>query len=141
VTGFLAALAFTGWMPPLAAFAAIAGFGLAASALLTALYLGIGLLAFWITDVSPVFWVWQKLLFVLGGLMLPIGLYPEWMQRVAALTPFPVILAGPASFVLEGGAVAPHLLAGRLAAWCGLTIAMLWWLYARAAAKLSINGG
>lgn len=141
MTGFLSALAFTGWIPPAQALAAVAAFGLIASALLMALHLGIGLLAFWIEDVTPVFWVWQKLLFILGGLMLPIGLYPEWMQRLAALTPFPVILAGPASLVLEGAAVAPSVLAGRLAVWCGLTVAMLWWLYLRAAAKLTINGG
>ena len=48
-------------------------FGLAAAALLTALHVWIGLLAFWLHDVSPVYWVCQKLLFVLGGLMLPLA--------------------------------------------------------------------
>jgi ABC-2 type transport system permease protein len=86
-------------------------FGSIAAGLLTGLHVGIGPLAFWLDDVSPVFWVWQNMLFVFGGLMLPIGIYPEVMQRIAALTPFPVILAGPASFVLDGGATAPEVLA------------------------------
>jgi ABC-2 type transport system permease protein len=141
VTAFCCAFAFTGWIPPLRALAAVAGFGLVASALLTALYVGIGLLAFWLEDVSPVFWIWQKLLFVLGGLMLPIALYPAWMQRLAALTPFPAILAWPASFVLEGAAVAPAMLAGRLVIWASLTALAVRWLYSRATNRLTLNGG
>jgi ABC-2 type transport system permease protein len=67
----------------------VAPFGIVASALVTAWYLGIGLLAFWLHDVAPVYWVWQKLMFVLGGLLLPLELYPAFIQRVAAFTPFP----------------------------------------------------
>ena len=46
------------------------------------------------------YWVWQKLMFVLGGLMLPLELYPAFVQRAALFTPFPSLLAAPASFVL-----------------------------------------
>jgi ABC-2 type transport system permease protein len=99
---FLCAFVFTGWIPPFRVLALIGVFGLIASALLTALDVVIGLLAFWLDDVTPVYWVWQKLLFVGGGLMMPIQLYPSVIQRVAAFTPFPSILAGPASFVLDG---------------------------------------
>jgi len=140
-TAFLCAFAFTGWVPPWRALAAVALFGSIAIALLTALHLGIGLVAFWIGEVTPVFWVWQKLLFVFGGLMLPIRLYPPMMQRLAALTPFPDILAGPASFVLDGEAVAPHVLVLRLAMWCVATTAVLLWMYARARRALTVNGG
>src|SRR5262245_32852594 len=106
VTAFLCAFAFTGWTPPLHALLIVVPFGFAASALMTALYLWIGLLAFWLQEVSPVFWLWQKLMFVLGGLMLPLELYPAFVQRAAAFTPFPALLAGPAAFVLGDGFVA-----------------------------------
>jgi ABC-2 type transport system permease protein len=121
---------------------AVGVFGLLASALLTALYLGIGLLAFWLEDVSPVFWVWQKLLFVLGGLMLPLHLYPEPLQRIALLTPFPVVLFGPGSLVLgDPGTAALGALAGRLAVWSVITGLTLRWLYRRTSATLLLNGG
>ena len=77
VTACVCAFVFTGWMPSLTVLACVVPFGLAAAALLTALYLWIGLLAFWLEDVSPVYWVSQKALFVLGGLMMPIELYPD----------------------------------------------------------------
>jgi ABC-2 type transport system permease protein len=140
-TAFLCAFAFTGWVPPWSSLAAVVLFGTIAIGLLTAFHLAIGLVAFWIGEVTPVFWVWQKLLFVFGGLMLPIRLYPPIMQRLAALTPFPDILAGPASFVLDGEAVAADVLVVRLAMWCVATTAIVQWMYARARRALTVNGG
>ena len=117
-------------------------FGLAASALLTALDLGIGLLAFWLDDVAPVYWVWQKLMFVLGGLMMPIELYPAFIQRAAAFTPFPTLLAGPASFVLATALVSPAALArSPRRSGAASTALAVSWMFRRAASTLTINGG
>src|SRR5207244_7716707 len=33
----------------------------------------IGLAAFWIQEVNPIYWIWEKLLFMLGGLILPLA--------------------------------------------------------------------
>jgi len=109
--------------------------------LITALYLGIGLLAFWLQDVAPVYWVWQKLMFVLGGLMLPIELYPAFVQRAAFFTPFPSLLAAPASFVLGTHLVTPGALAGRLVVWSVATAAGVSWIFRRAVTTVTINGG
>ena len=141
VTAFACALAFTGWMPPLGAVATVVPFGIVAAALLTALYVWIGVLAFWLQDIWPVFWVWQKLMFVLGGLMLPLELYPRIVQRVAVLTPFPAMLFGPASFLLETAAITPGVLALKLAFWCVATAVVVQWMFRRAVAALTVNGG
>lgn len=132
---------FTGWTPPPTALLVVVPFGFAASALITALYLGIGLLAFWLQDVAPVYWVWQKLMFVLGGLMLPLELYPAFIQRAAVLTPFPSLLAEPASFVLSTNPVAPGALAKSLVLWAGATVFMVSWIFRRAVTTVTINGG
>jgi ABC-2 type transport system permease protein len=141
VTAFFGAFAFTGTVPPLSALLTVVPFGLAAAALMTALHLWIGLLAFWLHDVSPVYWVWQKLTFVLGGLMLPVTLYPELVQQAAALTPFPVLLAGPASFVLGSSLVTPGVLARNLAIWSIVAALVLGWTFRRATSALIVNGG
>jgi len=141
LTAFVCAFAFTRWTPPLAALLVVVPFGFAASALITALYLGIGLLAFWLQDVAPVYWVWQKLMFVLGGLMLPLELYPAFVQRAALFTPFPSLLAAPASFVLGTHLVAPGALAGRLVGWSVVTVLGVTWIFRRAVSRLTINGG
>jgi ABC-2 type transport system permease protein len=141
LTAFLCAFAFTASTPPPGALVMVVPFGLVASALITALHLLIGLLAFWLQDVSPVYWVWQKLMFVLGGLMLPLALYPESIQRAAAFTPFPALLAGPASFVLQNGSVTPGALALDLMIWWGATALAVHWIFRRATSALTVNGG
>lgn len=141
LTAFLCAFAFTGSTPPVAVLLVVVPFGIAASALITALYLGIGLLAFWLHDVAPIYWVWQKLMFVLGGLMLPIQLYPTLVQRAAAVTPFPSLLAAPASFMLGARLVSPGALAISLALWSGATAFAVSWIFRRAVSTVTINGG
>jgi len=141
VAAFVCAFAFTGSTPPLSALVILVPFGFAAAALMTALSLWIGLLAFWLQEVSPVYWVWQKLMFVLGGLMLPLDLYPAFIQRAAAFTPFPTLLAGPASFVLRDALITPIALARDLAIWSGVTALAVTWMFRRATSALTINGG
>ena len=140
-TAFCCAYAFTGWVPPADRLGIVALFGLAAAALLTALYLTLGLLAFWLQDVTPVYWVWQKLLFIFGGLMLPIEVYPRFIQAAAGFTPFPSLLGRPASFVLGSATVTPVSLAAGLMAWSCVTAVVVGWLFQRALAKVTINGG
>ncbi len=141
IVAFCCALLFTGWIPPLDALMVFVPLGLAASALLTALYVPLGLLAFWLHDMTPVFWVWQKLLFVLGGLMLPLQLYPQLIQQLAVATPFPSLLAGPASFVMGRGVATPAILSGRLAIWFCVTALATTWLFRRAVSNVTVNGG
>jgi ABC-2 type transport system permease protein len=141
LTAFFCAFAFTGWTPPLSALLIVVPFGLAASALMTALHLWIGLLAFWLHEVSPVYWVWQKLMFVLGGLMLPLELYPRFIQSAAVFTPFPALLAGPASLVLGNHFVTPFALARSLVLWSVVTAVAVSWIFRRASSSLTINGG
>jgi ABC-2 type transport system permease protein len=141
LTAFVCAWVFTGWTPPPAVFLRVVPFGLAAAAVITGLYLVIGLLAFWLHDVSPVYWVGQKLMFVLGGLMLPLPVYPVFIQNAAAFTPFPSVLFGPASFVLREGGADTAALAWRLALWGAATAWSVWWIFNRAVKALTINGG
>ena len=52
------------------------------------LYVLVGLLAFWLRRVMPAMLIVQKLSFLLGGLLAPISLYPDWLFGFAAATPF-----------------------------------------------------
>jgi ABC-2 type transport system permease protein len=141
IAAFCCAFVFTGWIPPVTGLALVVPLGLLASLLLTAIHVPLGLLAFWLHDATPVFWVWQKLLFVLGGLMLPLELYPPVVQQVAAATPFPSLLAGPASFVMGAAVVTPATLVRRLFIWSCVTALATAALYRRALSNVTVNGG
>lgn len=115
--------------------------GLVAAMVVTLFHVGIGVAAFWLGDVAPAYWIWQKLLFVLGGLLLPLQFYPALFVRIARLTPFPALLAGPASLATREPLMPVGVLLPTLAFW-----AVLGWLIARAAfgravRRLHVNGG
>jgi len=141
VAAFGCAMAVTHQAPGIGAFARVVAFGLAAMIPLAGLYILIGLAAFSVDAVSSIYWIVQKLLFILGGLMLPLTLYPEWLQRIAAATPFPALLAGPAAFMLGADADAARSLAWQLGVWSGAIAVAARLLFHRAEQSLQVNGG
>lgn len=56
----------------------------------------IGLTAFWLEEVMPVYLIYQKLLFTIGGLFLPLEMFPVWLQKIAGWLPFRFIANAPA---------------------------------------------
>ncbi|MBM3152202.1 MAG: ABC transporter permease [Chloroflexi bacterium] len=123
-----------GW---LLAFAAMLGAWLI-NFCLTAL---IGLLAFVTEDVAPFEWIYQKMIFILGGMLIPIDFYPEWLQDLARALPFSHLMYGPAKLFVrpEWGAFL-ELLAWQ-AAWVALLGGTLAISYQLGIRRLAINGG
>jgi ABC-2 type transport system permease protein len=76
----------------------------------------IGLMTAWIGPPAPVYWIWQKLVFVFGGLFLPLTLYPGWLRQIGEATPFGAMLFHPASLVLDASPAAVL----RVFAWQGV---------------------
>ena len=101
----------------------------------------IGLSAFWIVDTNPVYWIWQKLGFVLGGLLFPLELYPDWLRRIALFTPFPNLCwaSGRSAFGFTPREAALLFAQGLL--WAACFALALFWLSRRARARLTVNGG
>lgn len=101
----------------------------------------IGLSAFWIEEVMPVFWIYQKLLFTLGGLFLPLEMFPDWLRRIAEWLPFQFIAYAPArSFVAFEAKFALRAVAGQIAYVLALTtlVTLVW---RRAQRRLVMHGG
>jgi ABC-2 type transport system permease protein len=88
-TAGLAALALSGRsLPPPGAWPALLLLGSLGCVLGMLLNVLVGLAAFWMRRVQPAMLVMQKLDFLLGGLVAPISLYPDWLFDVARATPF-----------------------------------------------------
>ena len=85
----LIALALSGRVvPPAAAFVYVAILGVFGVVIGVLLLTLVGLSAFWVRRVLPPYLIMQKSIFLLGGLFAPISLYPLWLYRFAAATPF-----------------------------------------------------
>jgi ABC-2 type transport system permease protein len=102
---------------------------------------GLGITAFWLGDIAPVYWIWQKLTFVLGGLLLPLTVYPDWVIRIARATPFSAVLAGPASFVLGRPVFGSGTLVLALVGWASVAGLMATAAFRIAVKRLQLNGG
>jgi ABC-2 type transport system permease protein len=124
----------SGWLLTLIAIAA----GWVINFCLTAL---IGLAAFVTEEVAPFEWIYQKFIFILGGMMIPIDFYPAWLQTIARATPFAYVMYGPARLFVDPSLERfVTLLIGQLIwIFClGLIVALT---YRRGLRRLAINGG
>jgi ABC-2 type transport system permease protein len=101
----------------------------------------IGLLAFVTEEVSAFDWIYQKLLFILGGMLIPLDFLPDWLRSISLATPFAYTTYGPARFFVEPS----------LERFAGLFLGQMIWLavlgssvaifYRRSTQSLAINGG
>lgn len=108
--------------------------------LMLLLYISIGLLAFWMEDVNPVFWIVDKAVMILGGSYLPIALFPPLMYQIALWSPF-----GAAYFITHSVYASWATLWLKLisiqAFWIAILCIVVATLFAFARRKVSVNGG
>lgn len=101
----------------------------------------IGLSAFWLQEIDPFFWCWEKMLFMFGGLILPLTLYPQWLQSMAQFTPFPVILSARSSLAIDFDWHQVMLFAVSTTAWSVIGLSVLLFVYRKGLRILNIEGG
>lgn len=104
------------------------------------LYTVVGLLAFWIEDINPVFWIVDKAVMILGGSYLPVALFPNFMYKIALWSPF-----GASQFithtVYETWATDWIMKIGIQIFWILATAIISLIIFAKARKKISVNGG
>ncbi|MEZ4741563.1 MAG: hypothetical protein R3B45_03815 [Bdellovibrionota bacterium] len=103
--------------------------------------MSIGVSSFWIQDCSPVYWVWQKMSFILGGMILPLDIYPSWLKSIAMNTPFASLLYEPVKAALTLDVNLAFGVAFKLFLWGLLAIFLLSLIYKKACKQLVLNGG
>jgi ABC-2 type transport system permease protein len=101
----------------------------------------IGLAAFVAEDVAPFEWVYQKFAFILGGLLIPLDFYPQWLQAISRFLPFASMVYAPARlFVAADSSGFIPLFSMQLLWIIGLSL-LLSLAYRRGMNYLTVNGG
>ena len=95
----------------------------AGAACLLAAQIVVGLSTAWLGTARPTFFIVQKLIFVLGGIVLPLDAYPPVLARMAWFTPFPAMLYAPASLALDSSPTHVVAVLGLQVFW--LSVALL----------------
>jgi viologen exporter family transport system permease protein len=101
----------------------------------------IGLLAFVVEDVSAFTWIYQKLAFIFGGMLIPLDFYPHWLQVLAKALPFSSTIYGPARlFVTPSPQLFMNVILLQIS-WIVILSLTLTLVYRRGLTQLTINGG
>lgn len=101
----------------------------------------IGLAAFWLEDTSGIFLIYSRISMILGGMLLPLELFPEWSKPLVQALPFQNIVYGPAHLFLKPE---PETLLKLWGGQCvsivvsGLAITLVWRMVLR---RVFANGG
>jgi ABC-2 type transport system permease protein len=101
----------------------------------------IGLTAFLVEDISAFQWIYQKMAFILGGLLIPLDFYPNWLQTIAKALPFSAMTYGPARLFVEPTPAAFLNTLSLQLAWILGSGLLLTFFYRRSLVHLTVNGG
>ncbi len=103
-------------------------------------YAIVGLLAFWIEDIKPLYWIVDKAVMILGGSYLPVALFPKVMYQIAIWSPF-----GASQFithiVYDSWKTDYLQLFGIQLFWIVLLGIIVSYMFGKAHKKVSVNGG
>jgi len=101
----------------------------------------IGLSAFLVEDVNSFMLIYQKLVFILGGFLIPLQFYPDWLQAIAKALPFAAMIYGPSQlFVAPSFELFISVLTRQLI-WIIVFGGILVISYQRGVKYLTVNGG
>jgi ABC-2 type transport system permease protein len=94
--------------------------------------------AFWLRETRSTWFLYQKLVFVLGGMLLPLEVLPDAMERVAWMLPFATMAYVPAR--IASGHVEPQLLLLQLG-WLVALGALAMRVFSSGEQRLQVVGG
>jgi ABC-2 type transport system permease protein len=101
----------------------------------------IGLAAFVTEEVSAFEWIYQKIMFILGGLLIPLDFYPDWLRTMALSLPFAYTIYGPARLFVDPSLTRFAMLLVGQVAWLVVLGGLLTFLFRKGVTWLAINGG
>lgn len=105
------------------------------------LYIAIALTAFWTEDNSAFFFVYSKLVFFIGGMLIPIDFLPDWLQGVSKVLPFGFITYWPARLAVNFEWQTYWRVLGVQALYIVAVLILANWVYQRGVKQVNVNGG
>jgi ABC-2 type transport system permease protein len=101
----------------------------------------LALCAFWVEETRGLEFVYQKLLFTIGGMMLPLEVFPDKMRAICEWLPFQTVVYFPAKMAVrfDWGQLGQMILIEI--AWGVVLALVLTAIYRKGVRKLNVNGG
>ncbi len=101
----------------------------------------VALLAFWLEETRPFFWILNKMTFIFGGLLVPVEAYPEGLRRISYLLPLRYSFSAPARLVVDFDySLLRQMLAGQLI-WAVLLASLAALMFRKGVRRVHVHGG
>ncbi len=101
----------------------------------------IGLMAFFTEDTDSFVLIYQKILFILGGMMIPLSFMPAWLKNLALALPFNLMVYAPAQLFVQFDWTGWLSVVVQQLAWILLAAVVLNLIFRWGIRRVSINGG
>jgi ABC-2 type transport system permease protein len=138
VVGALLGLAYAGAPPnATAALMAVPALILGVASIVVSQHL-FAAATFWLEDAKSMWFLYQKLIFLLGGMLLPLEFLPSWLEGFARATPFMTMAYAPAR--LLSGHVEPVLILIQIG-WLAAMFAAVVAVFSVGERRLQVAGG
>jgi ABC-2 type transport system permease protein len=103
--------------------------------------MGLSLCAFWIEEVRGYELVYSRLVMILGGMMVPLDIFPDWLEKIARALPFQHIIYVPATHVVGTSSTSfGTALIGQWF-WIGVFLMLTISIFYLGVRRLNVNGG
>jgi len=94
--------------------------------------------AFWLRNAGTAWYLYQKLVFVLGGMLIPLEVFPGWLESAARVLPFRAMAYAPAR--LASGHLEPLLLLEQVG-WLAVLTVIATAIFGAGERRLQVVGG
>ena len=101
----------------------------------------ISVFALWLEDSKSMHFIYQKVVFVLGGMLLPLDIFPDWLASIGKSLPFSFIAYLPAKLFVGFNWNDFLILIAKQIGWILIFVACTIIVYRISFKRISINGG
>jgi len=101
----------------------------------------IALLAFWFEDTTSFRWIYDKILFTIGGMLVPLEIFPKWLANISNILPFSFAVYRPAKLFVSFNLNSFLEVVGIQLLYILFFLALAIIIYKKGVRQVNINGG
>lgn len=101
----------------------------------------VGLLAFWVEETGPFAFIQERILMLLGGMMLPLEIFPPLLRTIAGWLPMSMIIYAPARLLVGAQTLRPGLVILTQLAWLAATASVCALVFRAGVKRVNVHGG
>jgi ABC-2 type transport system permease protein len=101
----------------------------------------LGVFAFWLEDAKGLEFIYNKIVFTLGGMLVPLDIFPQWLHTISIYLPFSYIAYYPAKLFVGFEFTLFFKVITVEIAWIAVFILLTTLAYKYCIKRVSVNGG